>query len=99
MVWEREFFFNSVIEDDDGEPTIINIDYNIKNEFNKVFDTIKRLSPFFKNITLKRKISKIEGNFNVTYEQFEYIDFNGEKITMNVEKNREFIVKQYPYRY
>ena len=91
---KREFFFNSVIEDDDGEPTIINIDYNIKNEFNKVFDTIKGLSPFFENITLKRKISKIEGNFKVTYEEYEYKDFSGEIITKNVEKNREFIVKQ-----
>ena len=85
---EREFFFNSVSYGD------INTDYNIKNEFKKVFAKISELDPFFKQINLKRKFIREEGYFNVTYEEYEYVDFDGNKQTKLVEKDREFKVKQ-----
>lgn len=91
---DREFFFNSVLEDDDGEYAGINTDNNIKSEFRKVFEKVKGLDPFFKQINFKRKFSREEGNFNVTYEEYEYVDFNGEKQAKLVEKDREFKVKQ-----
>ena len=91
---DREFFFNSVIDDDDGKLPYINTDKNIKNEFKKVFAKINELDPFFKQINLKSKFSREEGNFNVTYEEYEYVDFNGNKQTKLVEKAREFKVKQ-----
>ena len=88
---DREFFFNSVTEDY-GD---INTDYNIKNEFKKVFAKISELDPFFKQINLKRKFSREEGYFNVAYEEYEYVDFDGNKQTKLVEKCRDFKVKQY----
>ena len=91
---DREFFFNSVTEDY-GD---INTDYNIKNEFKKVFAKISELDPFFKQINLKRKFSREEGYFNVTYEEYEYVDFDGNKQTKLVEKDRKFIVRKGPYR-
>ena len=90
---EREFFFNSVIENVYGD-SYCNTDDNIKNEFKKVFAKIRKLDPFFKQINLKRKFSREEGNFNVTYEEYEYVDFNGNKQTKLVEKAREFKVKE-----
>ena len=90
---EREFFFNSVIENVYGD-SYCNTDDNIKNEFKKVFAKISELDPFFKQINLKRKFSREEGNFNVTYEEYEYVDFNGNKQTKLVEKAREFKVKE-----
>ena len=95
---DREFFFNSVTEDY-GD---INTDYNIKNEFKKVFAKISELDPFFKQINLKRKFSKEDRNYDVTYEEYEYVDFNGNKQTKLVETHREIKVKQVgktgPYR-
>jgi len=90
---EREFFFNSVIENDYGD-SYCNTDDNIKSEFEKVFAKIRKLKPFFEQINLKRNFSREEGNFNVTYEEYEYVDFNGNKQTKLVEKAREFKVKQ-----
>ena len=92
---KREFFFNSVIVDDDGKSEYINTDDNIKNEFKKVFATLRELKPFFKQINLKRKFSREEGNYDVTYEEYEYVDFDGNKQTKLVEKCRDFKVKQY----
>ena len=101
---KREFFFNSVIVDDDGD-SYINTDDNIKSEFKKVFATLRELKPFkpfFEQINLKRKFSREEGNYDVTYEEYEYVDFDGNKQTKLVEKCRDFKVKQVgkkgPYR-
>ena len=91
---EREFFFNSVLEDENGDYAGINTDHNIKNEFEKVFNAINGLDPFFKEIRLIRKFSQKEGNYNVFYEEYEYQDFDGKTQKKPIEKNREFIVKQ-----
>ena len=91
---EREFFFNSVLEDENGDYAGINTDHNIKNEFEKVFEAINGLDPFFKEIRLIRKFSQNEGNYNVFYEEYEYQDFDGKTQKKHIEKNREFIVKQ-----
>ena len=91
---EREFFFNSVLEDENGDYAGINTDHNIKNEFKKVFEVINGLDPFFEEIRLIRKFSQKEGNYNVFYEEYEYKDFDGKTQKKPIEKNREFIVKQ-----
>ena len=88
----REFFFNSVIGPK-SRPRI-NTDDDIKNEFKKVLDNVKRLDPLFKEIKYLKDETKDEGNFNVTYSIYEYIDFNGNKLTKMVEKDRQFKVKQ-----
>lgn len=98
---EREFFFNSVIENDYGD-SYCNTDDNIKNELKKVFAKISELKPFFKQINLKRKFSKEDQNYDVTYDEYEYVDFNGNKQTKLVEIDRKIKVKQVgntgPYR-
>ena len=98
---KREFFFNSVIENDYGD-SYCNTDDNIKNEFKRVFAKISELDPFFEQINLKGIVRREEGNFNVTYEEYEYVDFNRNKQTKLVEIDREFKVKQVgkkgPYR-
>lgn len=90
---KREFFFNSVLEDENGFTTIINTDTDIKEEFTKVLEKIKSLPPFFKRIEFKRKFTKEQGNYKVTYEEYEYVDFNGKIVIKVIEKNRDFIVK------
>ena len=90
---EREFFFNSVIDDKPGKP-YINTDDNIKEEFKKVFAKIKKIDPFFEQINLKRQFTKEEGNYNVAYKEYEYVDFNGKKTIKSVEIDRQFKVKQ-----
>ena len=88
---EREFFFDSVVP---GIPKYINTDDNIKEEFKKVFAKIKKIDPFFKQINLKGQFSKEEGNYNVAYKEYEYVDFNGKKAYKSVEIDRQFKVKQ-----
>ena len=91
---KREFFFNSVIDAEPGKPKYINTGDNIKEEFKKVFDEIKQIDPFFEQINLKRQFSKEEGNYNVAYKEYEYVDFNGIKTIKSVETDRQFKVKQ-----
>lgn len=100
---KREFFFNSVLkEDKNKKPILFNTGTDIKNEFKKVLEKIKRIHPFFRRIEFKKEYTKEEGNYKVTYEEYEYEDFNGKIETKPIEKNRDFIVKQVgktgPYR-
>jgi len=94
---EREFFFNSVIDVIDDKsviPPYVNTGDDIKEEFKKVFAKIKKIDPFFEQINLKRQFSQDEGNYNVTYKEYEYVDFNGDKTIKHVEIDRQFKVKQ-----
>lgn len=90
---EREFYFNSVKENDNGTKSI-NVDIDIKNEFNRLLEQIKSLYPIFNSIKYINEFDQTEGNFKVTYYQYIYEDFNGNKVTKNIEMGRTFIIKE-----
>ena len=58
---EREYYFDSVNDDNDS----ININDDIKTESKKVLEKIKSLEPFFLDIKFIREDTKIDGDFKV----------------------------------
>ena len=65
---EREYYFDSVNDDNDS----ININDDIKTESKKVLEKIKSLEPFFLDIKFIREDTKIDGDFKV-YQNIFYI--------------------------
>ena len=65
---EREYYFDSVNDDNDS----ININDDIKTESKKVLEKIKLLEPFFLDIKFIREYTKIDGDFKV-YQNIFYI--------------------------
>ena len=58
---EREYYFDSVNDDNDS----ININDDIKTESKKVLEKIKLLEPFFLDIKFIREDTKIDSDFKV----------------------------------
>ena len=75
---EREYYFDSVNDDNDS----ININDDIKTESKKVLEKIKSLEPFFLDIKFIREDTKIDGDFKVYQNKF-YI-----KILMELNMKR-----------
>ena len=78
---EREYYFDSVNDDNDS----ININDDIKTESKKVLEKIKSLEPFFLDIKFIREDTKIDSDFKV-YQNIFYI-----KILLELNMKRQLL--------
>ena len=87
---DREFYFNSVNDDNDS----INVNDNIKTESNKVSEKIKSLKPFFLDIKFIREDTKIDGDYKLYQNIYLNNDFNGVEHEEAIIIKKELIKKQ-----
>ena len=78
---EREYYFDSVNDDNDS----ININDDIKTESKKVLEKIKSLEPFFLDIKFIREDTKIDGDLKYI-KIYIYV-----KILMELNMKRKFL--------
>ena len=93
----KEFYFDSVNDDDDS----VNTNDNIKNELEKLFKKIIETKPIYKNIRIIKEKNEDVDSYTITYQYLEYLDFKGKKLFKKIEINRKPKViikgKQGPY--
>ena len=87
---DREFYFNSVNDDNDS----INVNDNIKTESNKVSEKIRSLKPFFLDIKFIREDTKIDGDYKLYQNIYLNNDFNGVEHEEVIIIKKELIKKQ-----
>ena len=93
----KEFYFDSVNDDDDTP----NTNDNIKNELKELFNKIIKTKPLFEDIRILGEQSEDVGSYTITYQYLEYSDFKGNKISkkMEIDRKPKVIIKgkQGPY--